>query len=223
MGVVASLIGLQAGMQMYGQYQAGKQQEAMYNAQAEAAQQNASIVSKQREQQAEAYAQQQSRLNDKLKIARGQAIASAGASGISNTGSVTDALGSMEDAHQKDSMTLLQNQRNDNWSAYVKEVNFRNQANAYNAAAHNARTAAKQQMLGTLIGGAASIYGNMDKRPKDAMPKDEWYNQGFQKMQLNRNPMANVNYGLDLVSGNRVAGYNNSIWPPKQPKKYFEY
>lgn len=223
MGVVATLIGLQTGLNMYGQHQQAKQQEAMYQAQAEAAQQNAAIVSKQREQQAEAYAQQQSKLNDKIKLARGQALASAGASGLTADGSVLDVVGSMEDEYKKDSINLLQNQRNDSWSAYVNEVNYRNQANAYNAAAKNVKTAARRNMLGTLIGGAASIYGLNGKGKNDtATSSGDWYDMGMKNISINQNPYANASkYGMDLVTGNQIGTGNNWLGLPKAKKTFF--
>lgn len=60
MGTLGILMGLQTVMQLSGQHQQAKQQEQAYKAQAQAAQQNAAIMSRQREQQAEAYAQKQS-------------------------------------------------------------------------------------------------------------------------------------------------------------------
>lgn len=223
MGVMAALVGLQTALSMYGQHQEAKQQQAMYQAQAQAAQQNAAIISKQREQQAEAYAQKQSKLNDKLKIARGQALAAAGASGLTADGSVLDAIGSMEDEHKQDSMNLLQNQRNDSWSAYVNEVNSRNQANAYMAAADNVKTAARRKMLGTLIGGAASIYGLNGKGKSDTTTSSgDWYDMGMKNISINQNPYANASkYGMDLVTGNQIGTSNNWLGLPKAKRAFF--
>lgn len=223
MGVMAALVGLQTALSMYGQHQEAKQQQAMYQAQAQAAQQNAAIISKQREQQAEAYAQKQSKLNDKLKIARGQALAAAGASGLTADGSVLDAIGSMEDEHKQDSMNLLQNQRNDSWSAYVNEVNARNQANAYMAAADNVKTAARRKMLGTLIGGAASIYGLNGKGKSDTTTSSgDWYDMGMKNISINQNPYANASkYGMDLVTGNQIGTSNNWLGLPKAKRAFF--
>lgn len=224
MGVMAALIGLQTGLSMYGQHQEAKQQQAMYQAQAQAAQQNAAIISKQREQQAEAYAQKQSKLNDKLKIARGQALAAAGASGLTADGSVLDAIGSMEDEHKQDSMNLLQNQRNDSWGAYVNEVNARNQANAYSAAAANAKAAGRRKMLGTLIGGAASIYGLKGKSSggDSVNASSDWYDMGMKNISINQNPYANASkYGMDLVTGNQIGTSNNWLGLPKVKRAFF--
>lgn len=223
MGVMAALVGLQTALSMYGQHQEAKQQQAMYQAQAQAAQQNAAIISKQREQQAEAYAQKQSKLNDKLKIARGQALAAAGASGLTADGSVLDAIGSMEDEHKQDSMNLLQNQRNDSWGAYVNEVNARNQANAYSAAAANAKAAGRRKMLGTLIGGAASIYGLNGKGKSDTTTSSgDWYDMGMKNISINQNPYANASkYGMDLVTGNQIGTSNNWLGLPKAKRAFF--
>lgn len=175
MGALSVLMGLQTVMQLSGQHQQAKQQEQAYKAQAQAAQQNAAIMSRQREQQAEAYAQKQSQLNDRMRLARGQALAAAGSSGLTDSGSVSDILSSSEDAYKKDSMNLLQNQRNDAWNTYVNEVNYRNQASAYNAAAKNAKANGKMQMFSTLVGAAANAYSKGMIGGSKGTSGDEWY------------------------------------------------
>lgn len=137
-----------------------KSQQRAYEAQEAAARQNAAIVDRQRSQQADAYAQKQSQLNDRMKLARGQAAAAAGAGGFTATGSVNDILDSSYDAYQKDSLNLLSQQRNDSWSAYVNQVNYLNQANAYDSAARQVRKQGHQKIFGTLLGAAATAYGN---------------------------------------------------------------
>ena len=92
MGTLGILMGLQTVMQLSGQHQQAKQQEQAYKAQAQAAQQNAAIMSRQREQQAEAYAQKQSQLNDRMRLARGQALAAAGSSGLTDSGRESENL-----------------------------------------------------------------------------------------------------------------------------------
>ena len=136
-----------------------KSQQRAYEAQAETARQNAAIVDRQRSQQADAYAQKQSQLNDRLKLVRGQAAAAAGAGGFTATGSVNDILDSSYDAYHKDSLNLLSQQRNDSWSAYVNQVNYLNQANAYDSAARQVRKQGHQKIFGTLLGAAATAYG----------------------------------------------------------------
>lgn len=175
MGALSVLMGLQTVMQLTGQHEQAKQQEQAYKAQAQAAQQNAAIMSRQREQQAEAYAQKQSQLNDRMRLARGQALAAAGSSGLTDSGSVSDILASSEDAYKKDSMNLLQNQRNDAWNTYVNEVNYRNQASAYNAAAKNAKANGKMQMFSTLVGAAANAYSKGMIGGSKATSSDDWY------------------------------------------------
>ena len=136
-----------------------KSQQRAYEAQEQAARQNAAIVDRQRSQQADAYAQKQSQLNDRMKLVRGQAAAAAGAGGFTATGSVNDILDSSYDAYQKDSLNLLSQQRNDSWSAYVNQVNYLNQASAYDSAARQVRKQGHQKIFGTLLGAAATAYG----------------------------------------------------------------
>ena len=136
-----------------------KSQQRAYEAQEQAARQNAAIIDRQRSQQADAYAQKQSQLNDRMKLVRGQAAAAAGAGGFTATGSVNDILDSSYDAYQKDSLNLLSQQRNDSWSAYVNQVNYLNQASAYDSAARQVRKQGHQKIFGTLLGAAATAYG----------------------------------------------------------------
>lgn len=194
MGVTAMAIGmgLQTAMQLSSQHQQAKQQEQAYKAQAAAAQQNAAIASKQREQQSEQYAQKQQHLNSKMRLARGQALASAGSSGLTSDGSVSDVLSSSEDQYKQDSMNLLQNQRNDTWSTYVNEVNYRNQANAYNAAAQNAKANGRMQMFSTLVGTAANAYSKFGNSGSATSTSDGWYD-------------ASSNYG---TASSSLQGYN---------------
>ena len=62
-------------------------------------------------------------------------------------------------AYQDDSTQLLQNQRNDVRSEYINEVNYRNQASTYNAAAANTRAQGKAAALGTILSTASSLWG----------------------------------------------------------------
>ena len=89
-----------------------------------------------------------------------QQIAAAGASGISsNVGSPLDVYTASMDAWGQDTVNLLTDQRNDQWSNYVNEVNYRNQGNAAMANAKAAKQAGTIGAIGTLLGGAASMYG----------------------------------------------------------------
>lgn len=154
------LLGTQMVSKIAGIRQEYKSQQRAYEAQEQAARQNAAIVERQRSQQADAYAQKQAQLNDRMRLARGQAAAAAGAGGFTATGSVNDILDSSYDAYQKDSLNLLTQQRNDSWSQYVNQVNYLNQASAYDAAARNVRKQGHQKIFGTLLGAAATAYGN---------------------------------------------------------------
>lgn len=136
-----------------------KSQQRAYEAQEVAARQNAAIAARQREQQADAYAQKQSQLNDRMRLVRGQAAAAAGAGGFTADGSINDILDSSYDAYKQDSMNLLSQQRSDSWSQYVNQVNYINQANAYDNAARMARKEGHKKLFGTLLGAAATAYG----------------------------------------------------------------
>ena len=153
------LLGAQMVSQIAGIRNEYKSQQRAYEAQEQAARQNAAIVEAQRSQQADAYAQKQAQLNDRMRLVRGQAAAAAGAGGFTAEGSVNDILDSSYDAYQKDSMNLLSQQRNDSWSQYVNQVNYLNQANAYDTAARNVRKQGHQKIFGTLLGAAATAYG----------------------------------------------------------------
>ena len=59
----------------------------------------------------------------------------------------------------QDTANLLNNQRNDEWSNYAGEVNYRNQGNAATANAKAAKQAGNIAMASTLLGAAASMYG----------------------------------------------------------------
>ena len=137
----------------------GKAQEASYKAQARNAEVNAEYERRRQEQIADKYAQDQMRLDDKRKLAQGQMVASAGASGMTMTGSGLDILASSEGAWMQDSRNLLQNQRYDNEASRAQETNYVNAANSYRAAAYNTRQATRQKKLGAILGTASSIYG----------------------------------------------------------------
>jgi len=155
-----ALTGLSTGLSAYGQYQQGKAQAAAYEAQAEAAYQNAKIQNKKSELMADQYAQKQRELDDRRRLVTGQQIAAAGASGISsNVGSPLDVYTASMDAWGQDTVNLLTNQRNDQWSNYVNEVNYRNQGNAAMANAKAAKQAGTIGAFTTLLSGAASMYG----------------------------------------------------------------
>lgn len=167
-----ALTGLATGLQMAGQYQQSRAQAAAYNAQAEAAEQNARIQNRKGEQIAEQYAQQQRQMDAKRRLAVGQQVAAAGSSGIAaGIGSSLDILTATQNAWEEDSLNLLTNQRNATYDNYVTEVNQRNQAAAARAQADAAKSAGNMAMFGTLLGGAASMYGMAKSSAKQAKTK----------------------------------------------------
>ena len=97
-------------------------------------------------------------------------------------------------------MNLLQNQRNDAWSTYVNEVNYRNQASAYNAAAKNAKANGKMQMFSTLVGAAANAYSKGmigGSKGTTTVSSDDWYD-------------ANSDFNLPASSMNGFNLYNQA-------------
>ena len=155
-----ALTGLTTGLQVAGQYQQSRAQAAAYEAQAQAAYQNAKIQNKKGEIMAEQYAQQQRDLDARRRLVTGQQTAAAGASGISSTvGSPLDVYTASMEGWGQDTVNLLNNQRNDEWSNYVGEVNYRNQGNAARANAKAAKQAGNLAMAGTILGAASSMYG----------------------------------------------------------------
>ena len=166
-----ALTGLTTGLQMAGQYQQSRAQAAAYNAQAEVAEQNAKIQNRKGEQIAEQYAQQQRHLDAKRRLAIGQQVAAAGSSGIAaGIGSSLDIIGATNNAWEEDSVNLLSNQRNATHDNYVTEVNYRNQASSARAQADAAKSAGNMAMFGTLLGGAASMYGMQSAGRSSAAP-----------------------------------------------------
>ena len=155
-----ALTGLTTGLSMAGQYQQSRAQAAAYQAQADAAYQNARIQNKQSEQIAENAAKEQRKLDARMRLIAGQNNAQAGASGImGNVGSPLDIYNASIEAWGEDTQDALWNQRNNTYNSMVKEVNFRNQGNAYSAQAKAAKQAGNIGMIGTLLSGAASMYG----------------------------------------------------------------
>lgn len=157
----AGMMGLTA-LQGVQQYRAQKQQTraevAMYNAQANAAEQNARIEAARRSQIADQYGNKQKELDQRKRLILGQHAAEGGASGLTG-GSITDSDAAAIDQYNEDAMNLLGNQRNDTWSSWNQEVNYRNSANANRTAAYNARQQGRQALLGTLLGTATSMVG----------------------------------------------------------------
>lgn len=161
----AGMMGLTA-LQGVQQYRAQKQQTraevAMYNAQADAAEQNARIEAARRSQIADQYSDKQRQLDQRKRLILGQHAAEGGASGLTG-GSITDSDAAAIDQYNEDSLNLLGNQRNDTWSSWNQEVNYRNSANANRTAAYNARQQGKLALMGTLLGTATSMAGAWNK------------------------------------------------------------
>ena len=153
------------------QKQQADAQAAAYNAQAQAADQNAKIANRQQESVADAYAAKQSDLRQRQRVVAGQQAATFGARGLEGgAGSALDLLAGTYEGYQKDTRNLLTNQRNDVWGKQVEETNYLNQASAARASADNASAAGNLGALTTLVSGAATTSAYLDKWKKAKTP-----------------------------------------------------
>lgn len=157
--IIAGLTALSGIASAVGTYQAGSAQAAAYEAQAKAAEQNAQIETRRQEQIADKYAKEGEKLQSRQRLIEGQQRAQAGSAGLAMAGSTMDILSAGQDAYTDDKMTLLSNQRNDNYNSRVAQTNYLNEASAARAAASNAKSQAGLAAFGTILGTAGSIYG----------------------------------------------------------------
>lgn len=157
--IAAGLLGASALFGYQQQVQQAENQANAYKAQAEADEQNARIEGRKQEQIADNYANEAKQLRSRQRLAQGAQRAEAGSAGIDFSGSQMDILSSSQDAYKNDQMTLLSNQRNDNYNSRVIQTNYLNDANQKRAAADNVVSSAKGQLLPTLLSTAASIAG----------------------------------------------------------------
>ncbi len=155
--------------QGYTSYQSQKEQiqaqadsqASMYRAQAAAAEHNAKIEAKKQEQIADQYGEEAKRLRARQRLSEGRVRAGAGAAGIDASGSIMDILSSGQEAYVSDQMTLLGNQRNENYSSRVQQSNYLNEAGSNRAAATNVLNDASRQIsalrTSTILGTASSM------------------------------------------------------------------
>lgn len=157
--VIAGLTALGGLMSYRQQQQQANAQASMYRAQADAAERNAQLEGRKQEQIADQYANEAAKLRSRRRLIEGSQRAQTGAAGLNFGGSAFDILSSSNDAYLQDQMTLLSNQRNDNYNSRVAESNYEAQAANSRAAASNVKRAARWQGLSTILGTAASVYG----------------------------------------------------------------
>jgi hypothetical protein len=148
-------------MQYQAQQEQADAQARAYERQAEAEEANARYERRAQEQIADNAARETENLKHRQRLIAGQTRAQAGAAGLSLSGSPLDILSSGYDAYEQDKETALANQRNANFDKRVSESNFLNAAAGHRASADNVREAAKWQGAATILGTAASIYGNI--------------------------------------------------------------
>lgn len=155
-------IALMAGQmvtQLWGQHQQTKAQTAMYNAQAQAAEANARISDRKQQDIANQALQERDKMDNKMRLIAGQNTAEAGATGLSMSGTPLQLMASSYDEYNKDINNWETNKNNSIYNEYLNGVNYRNEANSARAAASNAKTQGRLQMLSTILSGASSMYG----------------------------------------------------------------
>jgi hypothetical protein len=173
---LSALFTIGSGMMQYqAQQEQARAQERAYlvqaeneRRQAELAQQNANVEAKKQEIAADNYARQGKELRDRRRLAEGQQRAQTGAAGIAFSGSSLDLLSAGRDAYAEDQITLLNNQRNENYGYRVNQMNYLNDKASFLTAADNAemdaayaRRVGKQQGLATILGTATSVIGGL--------------------------------------------------------------
>jgi len=144
---------------LWGQHQQTKAQTAMYNAQAQAAEANARISDRKQQDIANQALQERDKMDNKMRLIAGQNTAEAGATGLSMSGTPLQLMASSYDEYNKDINNWETNKNNSIYNEYLNGVNYRNEASSARAAASNAKTQGRLQMLGTILSGASSIYG----------------------------------------------------------------
>ena len=167
--VIAAVGGLLTGLQGYATYKSqveaaeaqADSQASMYRAQAQAAEHNAKIENRKQEQIADNYGQQQRELRARHRLAEGANRAQHGAAGLDMTGSALDILASGQEAYDQDKLTLLTNQRNDNYISRAQQMNYENEAGAARVAIRNTYADLERKKNGikwnSILGTAASI------------------------------------------------------------------
>lgn len=144
---------------LWGQHQQTKAQTAMYNAQAQAAEANARISDRKQQDIANQALQERDKMDNKMRLVAGQNTAEAGATGLSMSGTPLQLMASSYDEYNKDINNWETSKNNSIYNEYLNGVNYRNEANSARAAAANAKTQGRMQMLGTILSGASSMYG----------------------------------------------------------------
>lgn len=196
----------------YSQQTAAKAQAQSYNNQAAVDEQNAKIAARQAESTADSYAQQQEEIRNRMRVAKGAQAASAGSMGIEgSSGSMLDILGGSYEAYSKDKYNLLSNQRNDVWSNQMQEWNYKQSAASNRDAVANTMSAAKTAGLGTILGGAASIYG-LQKTSQSTTTETPFYTPTWSSPSFSPTEKSNPSFGLDYDFNKQYSKFYKSKW-----------
>jgi hypothetical protein len=127
----------------YGQYQAGKAQEAAYEYNAKVQEQNAKVAQDKAAYEADKQAQRVRRLNATQRAAYA-------ASGINLSGSALDLMEDSTTQGEMDRLAIL-------YGGNVEAANARNEATLARFQGKSAAAAGQSAAFGTLLGGASSV------------------------------------------------------------------
>lgn len=127
----------------YGQYQAGKAQEAAYNYNAQVQEQNAKVAQQKAAYEADKQAQRIRRLNATQRAAYA-------ASGINLSGSALDLMEDSTTQGEMDRLAIL-------YGGDVEAANARNEATLSRFQGKAAAAAGTSAAFGTLLGGASTV------------------------------------------------------------------
>ncbi len=137
----------------------GNAQAKAYEAQAEAANRNARLAELQGVQELERGAREEERFRRQQRQFQGTQRAQLAASGAQMGGSALSVLADTAGGIEEDAAMIRFNALQDKYARDVQAVNFRNEANAMNANAKNARTAGFIEGFSTLLGTGLNFAG----------------------------------------------------------------
>lgn len=136
------------------QYQGQRQEAAAYEAQAQAAEQNAKVVEQQRAQVNRQSLDEAEKLKARRDIVAGQNRAAFGAAGLAmSSGTGLDLLAANYGVYDQDVEKLNYNLQNDDYNKRVEYAGYKDQAASARAAAKSAKNP-----MGTILSTASSLY-----------------------------------------------------------------
>lgn len=161
----AILTGLGTAFGAVSSIQQGKAQSAMYQAQANTADQNAKISEKQAEISAQNGADEEQRVRNRTAAIAGSQKAAFSASGLDTAqGSPLDVLTDTNTQGNLDALSTRTNAANQTWGYQAEQNNYNNQAGAMRSAASNASQAGTIGAFTSLLTGSTALQKQYNTR-----------------------------------------------------------